>query len=162
MNTWEQEKLEEFITELQDILATKTDDCGRINRVYHRMDTGDARPIRHPLEDSRRPTILKWRDAEGHEGKRSDRKAKHLLAFARRAVKKKKRDLRFCIDYRKLNVVKKTDCFALRGIDETLDTLAEANWSRLSTWRVAASKSPCTPITKRISCSPPLKDSGSS
>jgi hypothetical protein len=38
----------------------------------------------------------------------------------------KNRDLRFCVDYRKLNSVTRKDCFALLQIDDTLDTLAGA------------------------------------
>jgi hypothetical protein len=30
------------------IFATGSEDYGRIERVYHRIDTGDARPIRQP------------------------------------------------------------------------------------------------------------------
>jgi hypothetical protein len=38
--------MEEFITEFHDIFATKNDDCGRTDRVSHRIDTGDAHPFR--------------------------------------------------------------------------------------------------------------------
>jgi hypothetical protein len=41
-------------------------------------------------------------------------------------VRKKNGDLRFCVDYRKLNDVTKKDCFPLPSIDDTLDTLAGA------------------------------------
>jgi hypothetical protein len=41
-------------------------------------------------------------------------------------VRKKNRDLRLCVDYRKLNNVTKRDCFPLPRIDDTLDTLAGA------------------------------------
>jgi hypothetical protein len=43
-------------------------------------------------------------------------------------VRKKNGDLRFCVDYRKLNNVTKKDCFPLPRIDDTLDTLAGAKW----------------------------------
>jgi hypothetical protein len=43
-------------------------------------------------------------------------------------VRKKNGDLRFCVDYRKLNDVTKKDCFPLSRIDDTLDTLAGAKW----------------------------------
>jgi hypothetical protein len=43
-------------------------------------------------------------------------------------VRKKNGELRFCVDYRKLNDVTKKDCFPIPRIDDTLDTLAGANW----------------------------------
>jgi hypothetical protein len=43
-------------------------------------------------------------------------------------VRKKNGDLRFCVDYRKLNDVTKKDCFPLPRINDTLDTLAGAKW----------------------------------
>jgi hypothetical protein len=42
--------------------------------------------------------------------------------------RKKNGDLRFCVDYRKLNDVTRKDCFPLPRIDNTLDTLAGAKW----------------------------------
>jgi hypothetical protein len=43
-------------------------------------------------------------------------------------VRKKNGDLRFCVDYRKLNDVTKKYCFPLPRIDDTLDTLEGAKW----------------------------------
>jgi hypothetical protein len=43
-----------------------------------------------------------------------------------RRRKKKNRDLRFCVDYRKLNDVTRKDCFLLPRIHYALDTLAGA------------------------------------
>jgi hypothetical protein len=41
---------------------------------------------------------------------------------------RKNGDLRSCVDYRKLNNVKRRDCFPLLQIDDILDTLAGAKW----------------------------------
>jgi hypothetical protein len=43
-------------------------------------------------------------------------------------VRKKKGDLHFCGDYRKLNDITRKDCFPLPRFDDTLDTLAGAKW----------------------------------
>jgi hypothetical protein len=43
-------------------------------------------------------------------------------------VGKKKKEIRFCIDYKKLNDVTRKDCFPLSRIDDTLDTLVGAEW----------------------------------
>jgi hypothetical protein len=37
-----------LIAEFRDVFATNSDDFGRRDRVRHRIDTGDTRPIRHP------------------------------------------------------------------------------------------------------------------
>lgn len=39
-----------------------------------------------------------------------------------------KKDLRFCLDYRKLNKVTKKACFPLPKIDDTLDMFAGTIW----------------------------------
>jgi hypothetical protein len=42
------QEMEELLTEYEDIFAGADEDYGRTNKVYHRIDTGDARPIRQP------------------------------------------------------------------------------------------------------------------
>jgi hypothetical protein len=51
--------LEELLTEYGDVFAMDNNDYGRMDRVYHRIDTGEARPIR-PL--SRRIPLAKQAD----------------------------------------------------------------------------------------------------
>jgi hypothetical protein len=43
-------------------------------------------------------------------------------------IRQKNGELRFCVDYRTLNDVRKKYCFPLPRIDDTLDTLAGAKW----------------------------------
>jgi hypothetical protein len=43
-------------------------------------------------------------------------------------LRKNNGELRFCLDYRKLNDVTKNDCFPLPRTDDTLGTLAGAKW----------------------------------
>jgi hypothetical protein len=42
----ELQELKELLTEYEGIFAGDDEDYGRTNKVYHRIDTGDARPIR--------------------------------------------------------------------------------------------------------------------
>jgi stress response protein YsnF len=41
-------ELEELLAEYRDTFAVDNEYDGRTNKVYHRIDTGDARPIRQP------------------------------------------------------------------------------------------------------------------
>jgi hypothetical protein len=45
----ESRELEEHLNEYGDILAMKSNDYGWTDRVHHRIDMGEARPIRQPL-----------------------------------------------------------------------------------------------------------------
>jgi hypothetical protein len=40
--------LEKFIAEFQDVFAAKSGDHGRTDKIYHRIYTGYAHPIRQP------------------------------------------------------------------------------------------------------------------
>jgi hypothetical protein len=42
------QELEELLTEYDDIFPGDNEDYGRNNKVYHCIDTGDARTIRQP------------------------------------------------------------------------------------------------------------------
>jgi hypothetical protein len=97
-------------------------------KVYHRMDTGDARPIRQP---PRRLPLAKQAQVNGML---EDMKRKGVIEESDSPwsspvvlVRKKDGNLRFCVYYRRLNVTKK-DCFPLPRIDDTLDTPAGAKW----------------------------------
>jgi hypothetical protein len=125
----EAQALEEFIADYQDVLETKSGDHGRTEKVYHRIDTGDARPIRQP---PRRLPLAK--QAEVNDVL-EDMKSKGVIEESDSPwsspvvlVRKKDGSLRFCVDYRRLNDVTKKDCFLLLRIDDILDMLAGAKW----------------------------------
>jgi hypothetical protein len=48
LSTGEFQELEDLVSEFADIFARYNEDYGRTNKVYHRIDTGDARPIHQP------------------------------------------------------------------------------------------------------------------
>jgi hypothetical protein len=42
------QELKKLLAEYENIFAGDDEDYGRTNKVYHRIDTEDARPIRQP------------------------------------------------------------------------------------------------------------------
>jgi hypothetical protein len=123
------QELNELLTEYEDILARYDEDYGRTNKVYHRIDTGDARPIRQPprrIPLAKQAEVKEMLDDMQRHGviEESDSPWSSPVVL----VKKKNGELRFYVDYRKLNDVTKKDCFPLPRIDDTLDKLAGAKW----------------------------------
>jgi hypothetical protein len=120
------QELKELLTEYEDVF-TGDENYGRTNKVYHRIHAGDSLPIRQPpriplakqaevkemLDDMRYPGVIEESDSP--------------WSFPVVLVRKNG-ELRFCVDYRKLNDVTKKYCFPLPRMDDTLDTLAGAKW----------------------------------
>jgi hypothetical protein len=119
-------ELEELLTEYEVIFAWVNEYYGRNNKVYHRIDTGDVRPIRKP------PRRIHLAMQEKLNGKHDNMQRRAVIyelysPWASPALLVKKNGgLRFCVNCRKLNGVTKKDYFPLPRIDDTLDTLAGA------------------------------------
>jgi hypothetical protein len=95
----EAQNLEEFITEFQDIFATKSDDYGRPDSIYHSIDFDDATlPVR--LLHLRRP-LTKQTEVEkvlkGIEKQRVIGESASPLSLPI-VLLRKKGDLCFCVD----------------------------------------------------------------
>jgi hypothetical protein len=123
------QELEELLAEYENIFAADSEDHGRTNKLYHRIDTGDARPIRQP---SRRLPLPKQAEVseilDDMQCRRVIEESESPWSSALVMVGKKNWDLHFCVDYRELNDATKKDCFPLPRTDDTLDTLAGAKW----------------------------------
>jgi hypothetical protein len=106
-----------------------TDDYGWTNRVCYHIDIGEARPIRQP---PRRLPLANQADVgamlKNMQCHGVIKESESPWSFPIILVRKKNRDLHFCVDYRKLNHVTRKDCFPLPHIDDSLDTLARAKW----------------------------------
>jgi hypothetical protein len=118
--------LEELITEYEELFAMESSDCGRTDRMYHLIDTVEVRPIR---QSTRRLPLVKQaevdkmlKDKEQH-GVIKESDSPWSLPVV--PVQKKNGDLRFCFDYRKMNVTSE-DGFQMNRINDTLDSLAGA------------------------------------
>jgi hypothetical protein len=124
----ESRELKELLTENGVIFDMKSDDLGRTDRLYHCIDTGEARPI---LQPPRRFLLAELADVgkmpedvqqRGVIEESDSPWSSPVFSFGRR------RDLHFCVHYRKLNDFMRNNCFSLPWTDDTLDTLDEAKW----------------------------------
>ena len=121
--------LKQLLIDYADVFAMNDQDLGLLHSVKHRIDTGEARPIKEPM----RRTPL------GFEGEEE----KHLADMLRNGivrpsfsswasppvlVRKKDGSVRWCIDYRRLNDVTLKDVFPLPLIEQCLDTLSGHSW----------------------------------
>ena len=123
------EKLRTMLNEYKDIISSDEFDLGRTDIVEHRIDTGDARPVRQTLRrtpeayshiiDEQLEILLKQGIIEPAQSKWSSNVV---------LVKKKDQTWRFCIDYRQVNQISKEDSFPLPRIDSCLEALSNSAW----------------------------------
>jgi hypothetical protein len=118
-----------LLKDYEDVFSRDENDIGRTDLMKHRINTGNANPIRQP---PRRAPITKRDEI--------DRQVENLLerglieesdspwASPIVLVKKKDGSQRMCVDYRKLNSFTIKDAFPIPRIDDTLDSLAGAAW----------------------------------
>jgi hypothetical protein len=106
-----------------------SDEDGRPDRMYYRIDTRDARAIRQPPEETAHSKISESkRDARRYATPWGSRKVRQPLAISVFIVRKKIGYLRFCVDYKKVNDVSRKDCFPLPRTDDTSDTTGQGLW----------------------------------
>ena len=112
-----------------DVFSCGPGDLGHTDLVQHKINTGDAAPIRQPPR--RLPSLVK---EEAHKAV-TEMLEQGLIESSTSPwaspivlVKKKDGNWRFCVDYRKLNDVTKKDSYPLPRVDDTLDRLAGMQW----------------------------------
>ncbi len=114
-----------FVARYQDVFENASQPKGRTNVVRHRIDTGNARPIR---QIPRRLPLAKRAEADqiiqDMERDRVIEPSSSPWCSPVVLVRKKDGSTRFCVDFRQLNNVTKKDSYPLPRIDDTLDTLA--------------------------------------
>ena len=106
------------------------DDIGRTKLVQHRIDTGDAHPVRQrarrlpihqraeekkQIEDMLRQDVIEPSNSPW---------ASPLVLVRRQRDNK----VRCCVDFRGLNLLTKKDSYPLPRIDDTLDTLVDSQY----------------------------------
>ena len=116
--------LAQFITEYADIFAKDDMDLGCCTVLEHEIDTGDAKPIRQPMRrtplgfaDEEDEYLRKMLKGEVIQPSKSDWASPSVL------VRKKDGRVRWCVDFRQLNVVTKKDAYPLLLIEEITDSL---------------------------------------
>lgn len=119
--------LTSVLSKYENVFARNDTDLGHFSAVKHRINTGNARPIRQP---ARRTPLGFEGEEEKHletmlaagivEPSQSDWASPVVL------VRKKDGSVRWCIDYRRLNAVTEKDAYPLPKIEECLDTLSGA------------------------------------
>ena len=129
LSSTQSEQLFALLMSYGDIFAENADDVGRTKHTEHHIDTGTNPPIRQtprciPAARKEKAHIL----LQDMLRKGTIRPSKSPWSSPIVLVQKKNGSLRFCVDYRKLNAVTRKDAYPLPRVDDTLDTLAGAQW----------------------------------
>ncbi|CAK8694208.1 unnamed protein product [Clavelina lepadiformis] len=121
----ERQKLFSVISSYRDVISLHPYDIGQTELVEHSIETGDSLPIRqHPRRLSE-PQKQKVNELiEDMCDKEIIQPSQSPWASPIVLVRKKDGDVRFCIDYRKLNDCTKKSSYPLPRIDESLDQLS--------------------------------------
>jgi len=120
----EKDKLAQLLLKYEAIISRGPTDLGMCTLLEHRIDTGDANPIR--MAPRRIPYFQQeevQKDLESKEAAGIVRKSNSPWAFPIVVVRKKDGTARTCVDYRKLNDVTKKDAHPLPRIDDIFDAL---------------------------------------
>ena len=125
----EKTKVYNLLCENTDIFSQGPNDLGRTKLVKHKINTGNAKPIKQP------PRRLPYSKRTAANQAITDMENQGIIepstspwASPIVLVEKKDGSLRFCVDYRKLNNITVKDSYPLPRIDDTLDALGGSQW----------------------------------
>ncbi len=118
-----------LLTKYSSAFSKSDDDIGRTGIVRHKIDTGDAHPVKQAF---RRTPFHMRKEVDKQIDDMLDREVIRPSSSPWAApivmVKKKDGTSRFCVDYRELNDLTIKDSYPIPRIDDTLDQLAGAQW----------------------------------
>lgn len=122
-------KVFNLLIKYQSAFSKSKSDIGRTDIVKHKIDTGDAPPFK--MQPRRLP--MAKREAASKEIKRLldegiIEPSNGPYASPIVVVTKPDQSTRLCIDYRKLNLSTKRDCYPLPLISDSLDALCDSSW----------------------------------
>ena len=130
MDDLKKEMFKELIREYEDIFEYDEEKLGRVDKVKHEIEVKEEQ---EPIAQKR------YRETEEKE-KFIKKEIEQLLKMGKikkswspwsspvTLAGKKSGNYRFCIDYRKLNSVTKSDAYPLPRIDELLEKFRKGNW----------------------------------
>lgn len=105
-------KVHDLLVEFQDVFAADDMDIGLFQGITHKVNTGDAQPVRAKL---RRTPIGFEKEEEAHLKKLLDNgvivPSKSEWTSAPVLVRKKDGSVRYCVDFRKVNSLTKKMLF---------------------------------------------------
>uniref|UniRef100_A0A6G1SFF7 RNA-directed DNA polymerase n=1 Tax=Aceria tosichella TaxID=561515 RepID=A0A6G1SFF7_9ACAR len=126
----QEQQVQNLLAEYDGIFVTQNENIGIVPFIKHVIDTGDAKPIRSkPYRVSFkeqqviRNLVDEMLDAGVIRPSRS-----HWASPVVLVKKKGTTDLRFCVDYRKLNQVTKVDPYPIPNMEAVLETLSGNHW----------------------------------
>ncbi len=121
------EKLVDVLEEFGSCFALKDNELGMCRKAEHRINTGTAAPVHQP------PYKSAWKERAIIQEQLDEMLQKGVIerssspwASSVVLVKKKNGSWRFCVDYRRLNVISVKDVYPLPRIEETLPRMGNA------------------------------------
>ena len=125
LNDQEKSEFVDLLCKYQNVFSQSSEDIGLTNLVKHRINTGDAVPIRQPprrLPFGKR--AIEKQEIETMLDRGVIEQSSSPWASPIVLVTKKDGSCRFCVDYRKLNEVTIKDAYPLPRVDDCIDALS--------------------------------------
>lgn len=129
MQLTQRREVARILTKYASVFSETDDDIGRTGIIRHRINTGDATPVKQPIRRTPvhlTPEVDKQIDEMLNKNVIQPSTSPWSSGIV--LVTKKDGSKRFCIDYRKLNDATVKDSYPLPRIDDTLEQLAGAKW----------------------------------
>jgi hypothetical protein len=126
----QEEKLRKLIGKYKEICAISDTKLGKTNVVKHTINTGNHEPInqkQYRVKNMEKKKMIK-EEVEKMLRDKIIQKSQGPWASPIVIVDKKDGSKRFCVDYRKINAITKTDAHPLPRIDDMLEQFREASW----------------------------------